>query len=473
MSIDFTRLSAQKAAQHIRTGKVDARELLEFHLEAIRKNNSKVNALCHVSEKTSRDMINKLHEETKAGKFRGRLHGLAYSAKDVIPVSGMPRSDGNPQTVESSSKTNSALIEKLSAEGAVCIGKANMAEYGKSYYTDNPVYGRTNNPFDITRSPGGSGGGDSAALALDFCQFGVGADSGGSIRVPGNFCGQFALYPTHGLFSNAGMPHLEHTIYTLFRCPGVLSKTIDDLEILFSILKGFDPIDENSVPDLIFTQTSSEKKRYAFFNTLNGVKADNEICSSLNECIKTLEAKGYTGKEIAPSACAGAYEIFIILAGQAALAAEDMIATMSANPRDLSKEGKILKNLRKRLGTELPPLSAETVLKAWWRVASLRKEIHTFFSDYDFIICPVSATQPPLHETSDYKVNGQSFQSQQVFQFASCVNVLGLPAVSFPTKLSSTKLPLGLQIIGPRFSERYLMSIVRMTGFSNRLIPSN
>jgi amidase len=470
MTTDFSKLSALQTAHQIKSGKISSTDILEFHLAQIDKHNKNFNALSYVAKENAIKQINQLDKEAKSKKFRGRLHGLCFTAKDNIPVTGLPRSDGNPQTFEQQANNNSALVEKLIYEGAVCIGKANMAEYGKSYYSDNPIYGKSHNPFKKDHSPGGSGGGDAAALCLNFSQFGLGADSGGSIRVPANFCGQFALYPTRGVFSTSGLRQIEHTVYSLLHCPGILSKSIEDLELLFSVLKGYDSSDPNSVPHQDFyTYSTNKTGQFAYFSCLNGVKVDSEIKSSLEQCVESLERRGLKAKEITPPAFAEAYEIFIILAGQTGLTIEDKIASISGNPRDLTKEGVLMQNLRKRLSTELPPLSVETLLLAWWRVSSLRKSITSFFNDYDFVLSPVSATQPPQYYTSEYIIDGSSYQSQQVFQFASSVNVLGLPAVAFPTTLSNKGFPLGLQLIGPRFSERFLMNTLQKSGYKSRV----
>lgn len=468
---DLSTISMSQAALGIASKKLDCLDILEEHIKAINSHNKKLNALIYINEKRAKDQMKILSAEAKKGALRGRLHGITFSAKDTVAVAGLPQSDGSITSLKHSAPQDSTLIAKLLKEGAVCIGKANMAERGKSYYTDNPIYGRTNNPFDQTRSPGGSGGGDAAAVACNFAQFGIGADAGGSIRVPAAFCGLFGLFPTRGVFSDTSPTRFSHTVPNLFRNNGVISKSLDDLELLFKVLKGYDPLDPVSVEPAIghLNQAMHIKSNFIYFDNINGVRSDNQISQQLEGVKERFQALGFTGQQGAPDACKATYEIYIILAGQAMLILEDHLATQGGAQLDLSHDGPTITNLRKRITSELPPLNVEMLLKCWYTVDLLRNEIAKIFSNFDFILTPIAATLPPLHDTSRYEIDGQSLQSQQVFQFSSLVNVLGLPAITFPVGVSKNGLPIGLQIIGARFSEKRLFDIIRMAGYTERV----
>lgn len=465
----FEELSISEIQSRVSQGSLDLYQLAENHIEKIERLNDPIRALRHFEKDAVLQTCREYQKEAAAGRLRGPLHGVLYTAKDSIPVKGMPTSYGTKDTLVPSAAADAALIEKLRAAGAICVGKTNMAEQGKSYYTDNPLFGRTNNPFNTALSPGGSGGGDSAAVACGFAQFGVGADAGGSVRVPANFCGLFGIYPTSGIFSNRGLNHIVHTFGKLFRNSGVIAKNLADLELLFNLLKGFDPQDPISAPGLDY---SPPGKRIAFFSALNGVDCDSEIKGALTEAAAKFEQAGYELVDYAPPACGGAYEIFIVLAGQASLILDDLLYAESGRPLIAKDEGAIMKNLRHRIANELPPLTVESLLKVLYLVDKLRNDITATFEKYDFLLCPVSATPPPPYGTSLYKINGRDFQSQQVFQFASMVNLLGVPAIAFPTGLSKAGLPLGLQLIGPRFSELSIISALRSSGYTIGL-PAN
>jgi Asp-tRNA(Asn)/Glu-tRNA(Gln) amidotransferase A subunit family amidase len=168
----------------------------------------------------------------------------------------------------------------------------------------------------------------------------------------------------------------------------------------------------------------------------------------------------------------GSYSIFIILAAQALLLLEDRLSADAGSPRNLSNEGHIMQNLRARIATELPELKTTDLLRYWYQVDLLRRQIAPCFEKYDFFLAPVSASLPVPHGTASYKVGKQKLQSQEVYQFASAVNVLGLPALAFPTELSKEGLPIGLQLIGPRYSELDLIAVLRNAGICDALPPA-
>ena len=191
---------------------------------------------------------------------------------------------------------------------------------------------------------------------------------------------------------------------------------------------------------------------------------DKEILSTLNQTVNKFKAIGYETEELTPPAFEKSLEPFIILAGQAALLVEDKINVILGRARNQETETEIVKSLRQRIATELPPLSAERLLLCWYQVDRLRLEMVEFFTKFDFIIAPVAASSAPLHGATTLKINGKECGSEQVYHFASAANVLALPALAFPTGTAKNGLPLGLQIIGPRFSDRELIRALATVG---------
>ncbi|RMG42820.1 MAG: amidase [Candidatus Dadabacteria bacterium] len=457
----------------IRSGRLLPAELISQHCERIKKLNHSLNALRIVATEEAKKEALVLDQEAKQGYFRGLLHGITFSAKDHIEVKCLGRSEGNRITEIKKASRDAAVIKLLKKEGAVCIGKGNMAEYGKSYQTDNRDFGRTNNPFNPDYTPGGSGGGDAAAVAAGFASFAVGADAGGSIRIPANFCGLFGLYPTPGTITSHGISAYPHSIYAGMLSIGVLAGALDDLEILARILIRYDPRDPRSVYSSASMLRPASTGKIAYFSELNGVKCDPLILKHIKEAAKKFEAAGFTLVEKIPAHFEQALYPFIILAGPAALLIDDLLAARAGTPRDISKESDAMKTLRSRVKAELPPLTAEHVLDAWHARDWLRIQAAQFFVEYDFILSPVTATLPVKHGTSTFHINGQDYASEQVFQFASAVNLLGLPAVAFPTGISKSGLPVGLQLIGPRFSEFLIIEALRKAGFRERVKLKN
>ena len=464
--------SARSLANAIRNKKLSSETLANEHLAQIKKYNESIKALRVVNSGNALVEAKAADAHVKTGLPAGRLHGVFYSAKDHIEVAGLSRSDGSKASETANDVKDSFLAALLRSEGAICLGKGNMAEYGKSYFTDNRIYGRTNNPFSSAHSPGGSSGGDAAAVAAGLVDFALAADAGGSVRIPASFCGIFGLHPTPGTFSENTS---GHAISNLFRTYGVMSRHLEDIAILQQILIAPDPLDSKYSPFPI-NLPKNQTKTFAYFTEINGVKCDGEIVIGMEKAVAKLEAEGWKGIETTPAPFAGAYEIFIILAGQTALLLEDLLSEAAGNPRDLANESPHVSLLRSRIATELPALTVEKLLACWNRVFELRANIGKVFQEYDFVLSPVAASLAPPHSTSMYEVKDkdgtiQQLYSQQVYQFSTAINVLSLPAIAFPTHLSKSKLPVGLQIIGPRFGDRDLIDVLRSADFTTGLVP--
>jgi len=457
--MDLTGLTARIIAQKIRENKLTPLTLVEHYLERIERLNPSINALRFVNKKQALKLARERTAEAKNGQIRGRLHGLVFCVKDHIDVEGLPRSEGSPGTVKDRSDSSASVVSRLFHEGAICIGKSNMAELGKSYTTQNPLYGRTNNPFDLEYSPGGSSGGDAAAVAAGFADFAISSDAGGSIRLPANFCGLFGLYNTPGVISNAGLTSYSHTTSLLFRSLGPITKSLEDLALINQVITGFDPAYPFSIPlNTQLHETENFPRKFAYFTSLNGVPCEKDINVSIDNCVKLLESKGYQAEEYCPSIFAETLETYVILGAQADLILSDLNAEAGLKTE---AEGPAMQTLRKRISEELPSLTTETLMLAWHSISKLRYQTIPLFQKYAFILSPVAAISATKHGVSKFSLLGKERRSEEVFQFASAANVLGLPALAFPTGKTSQGLPTGLQLIGPRFSERRMISVLR------------
>lgn len=463
----ITDLSGREISRRIRGGTLTCIAVVEAFLARIDRENPRINALRYVAHDAARRQANEIDRRLAAGfRHPGRLLGVPFSAKDNLAIDGMPWSEGTPQGALAGAPRTQKIIQALFDEGAICIGKANMAELGRSYYTDNPLGGRTNNPFDPTRTPGGSGGGDAAAVAAKCAVLGIGADAGGSIRIPAAFCGLFGLLPTSGLLSDAGALQIPHTFVGLFRSLGIVSRTLDDLEISLSALAHFDPDDPYShAAPLRRSVQDPSKQDLLLVTSLSGVRPEQSIENALrtvaaNYCRK-FAATTHERTEPILESC---YELFIVLAGQASLLIHDIVAQRSGNPRDLTREGKHMRTLRQRIGTELPPLTLDSALYYWYAVDQLRVQSTQIFKNYRAILAPVAATTAPPHDTAIFTVGTQTLQAQQITHFASLANLLGLPALTFPVGKDAQGMPIGLQLIGPRYSDEQLIAIARDLG---------
>jgi amidase len=455
--------SIRKITQEYRQGKSSLASRVAKQAQIIALKNPSLCALAYYNQTNATLRAQEIDQLRNSRSGTGRLFGTTFSTRLSIEVAGMPYSTGSLSEELTISMESCQTVTLLEEQGALCIGKGNIAERGKSYYSDNPRYGRTNHFIDQTLSPGGSGGGDAVAVACAMVDFAIGADAGGSVRVPANFCGLYGLSSTPGSLSESSPLHASTAILKLFKSLGIITRTLDDLEIIHSVVEKFDALDPSSSSS--FIPYRKPRNRFLIIEALNGVRPADEITQALHLAAKRLTALGYVQTPLQTQLFDQLIEPYIILAAQAQLLSEDAIASQNGKPLQKQQEGPHIQALRSRIATELKPLSAEDLLLRWHQLDSARIQVARLFNDIDFIIAPVSATLPVAHNTARYLINGASYTTELVFQFASLTNALGLPAIAVPTQPTAQGIPVGFQIIGPRFSERELFSILRKGQF--------
>ncbi len=226
------RLPLAEMASLTRSGSVSSLELVDAHLDRIEKRNPELNAFTMVLADQARESARRADQGLKAG----RLHGVPVTVKDSFDLSGFPTRLGSFFVPETPASEDAAVVARLRREGAIVLGKTNTPEFLVSYESDNFVTGRTNNPWDLERTPGGSSGGEAAAIASGCSPGGVGSDGGGSIRVPAHFCGIAGLKPTPGRISSVGHWPMD-PIKGIGVC-GPMARSVADVRLLFEVLAG-------------------------------------------------------------------------------------------------------------------------------------------------------------------------------------------------------------------------------------------
>jgi Asp-tRNA(Asn)/Glu-tRNA(Gln) amidotransferase A subunit family amidase len=435
---------------------INLNQIILDKLSIIEQKNPSLNALAYIARKEALECAN-------IEKPIGRLSGSTFSTRLSIEAKGLPLSNGSLTQEPQISAKSCAIISRLENYGAICLGKGNIAERGKSYYTDNPRYGRTNHFLDASLSPGGSGGGDAVAVATGMVDFAIGADAGGSVRVPANFCGLYGLSATHGVLSEATLNYSPQPLLRLLKSLGILTRSLEDLEIIFALTEGYDAQDPYSSSH--HKSSVASMRKFLVCDTLGRVSVCQENKDTLLEASSRFQKSGFVATFETPAFFHSLAETFVILAAQAQLELEDTVLIKQGKSLDTSLEGPHLRVLRSRITNELPALSASELLFRLYQLEAARLEVAKLFNQIDFIIIPVTATIPTPHNTSDYLINGQKMRTEEVFQFSTLVNALGLPAVAVPLNKTLTGLPTGFQIIGPRHSERQLFTILRDAGF--------
>ena len=228
----------------VRSGTISSRELIDDHLDRIERRNPLLNAFTMVFADQARESARRADQGLKAGP----LHGIPLTVKDSFDVTGFPTRLGSYFTSEAPSPEDATVVARLRHAGAIILGKTNTPEFLGSYETDNFITGRTNNPWNLDCTPGGSSGGEAAAIAGGCSPGGIGSDGGGSIRVPAHFCGIAGLKPTPGRISLYG--HRPTPGVAGIAAVGPMARTVADVRLLFAILAGYDDRDPTSVPVL-------------------------------------------------------------------------------------------------------------------------------------------------------------------------------------------------------------------------------
>lgn len=458
MKKDVLFKSARSVAASVRSGQFSRDEIVSTLLEHIERHNQQLHAFREVASLST--------AASACAPTGDRLSGVCFSAKDSIPVAGMSLSYGTPESLLVDTSTSAAVVELVLREGAVCLGKGNMAEYGKSYLTTNSIYGRTANPFNASYNAGGSSGGDAAGLAAGFVHFAIATDAGGSVRVPANSCGLFGLLPTPGVIPEAGLLSSDDPIAALFRRIGFLTRTLDDLELLVQVCARHIPDDPHSQPPLL-GQARQPTGKFLVVNHIGQMGVTRDIQTELDHVTMQLSDQGFTAVHATPREFEHCLKPFAVLAGQAAFLIDGKTVQKKYPSRTSSTQTKILwKLFSDEISSVLPPISLESLLSAWHSIHKLRRRILETFEEVDFILSPVGATGPLKDDTLYKRMGGKNYSLYHLYQYSSVCNVCGLPALAFPTGRDKNNLPKGLQIIGPRFSERELIGVIRALGYT-------
>ena len=304
-------LTATEIARRIRQKILSAREVLAAHLQQIERVNPKVNAIVTLVPDQALEQATQLDEAAARNKFAGPLHGLPIAHKDLVSTKGIRTTFGSPTISESTFPTaNALMIDRVQAAGAITIGKTNTPEFGAGSQTFNPVFGATLNPWDLTKTCGGSSGGAAVSLACGMLPIADGTDTGGSLRNPASFCSVVGLRPSPGRVPSAPSNHAWNNLNVL----GPMARTVQDVALLLSVMAGPDPRDPLSIhePGSRFAQPldrDCKGVRIAWCSRFGGLPFDRRVQDSFDAQREKFEAIGCVTEDADPD-FSGADESF-------------------------------------------------------------------------------------------------------------------------------------------------------------------
>jgi amidase len=439
-------------ADMIRDGAVSPVELVAEHLRQIEQVNPAINAFVAVTAEQALAEAAGREQAQGRGEHIGLLHGIPVTVKDSFDVAGMPTLAGSRMRTGHRAASDAAAVARLRAEGAIVLGKSNTPEMLASYETDNFVTGRTNNPWDLERTPGGSSGGEAAAIASYCSAGGLGSDGGGSIRVPAHFCGIAGLKPTPGRVPGSG--HFPSLGYPggLTAVAGPLARTAEDVRLLFSVLAGYDAADPFSAP-VPLRSPEPVRGRIGVWEQFYDVPVAAEIRAAVRRAASLLEVPRFTVEEFRPRGLERAPNLWAFVFSQwPSLALRKLL-----EGRMDEAHWTLAESLQATAAPEPP--TAERVLRELATRDCLRASLIEQMHGFAAVLMPVSGIAAFRHRERRWEIDGQQIGLFQAMMPAVVANIMGLPAVAIPFGKTAGGVPIGIQLLGRPYEDERLLDL--------------
>jgi len=442
-------------AEQIRQKKLSPVELVEAHLAKITRLNPQLNAFVQVDSASALRRARLAEDSVIQNQSLGPLHGVPLSIKSSIDVGGGFRCEaGTKLRAGCVPSPDAPLVARLRKAGAIILGVTNTPELLMAWETDNLLYGRTNNPWDLSRTPGGSSGGEAAAIASGCSAGGVGSDGGGSIRVPAHFSGICGLKPTPGRIPATG--HYPNSVgpFALLGVVGPMARTVGDLKVLFEVMQGPDYGDPSSAPVPVRWPGEDELKkiRVGYFEDDGRTPVTAETRAAVESAAQALRRAGFKVERFRPEGLELARQLwwkFFGIAGGMLLG--PMIKGREA---DLSP---ILKEFSSWVDAE-PTHTGASLLDTWIQRDVIRTQVFREMHEYPVLLCPVASIPAFRHGERSWKIDGQTVRYLDAWSYAEWFNLLGTPAAVIPVAQSAEGLPIGVQISGLPWEEEKVLA---------------
>ena len=424
-------------------------ELVQAHMGRIEELNGDLNALVLLDQ----DAIGSAERAEKAalsGSPLGPLHGVPFTIKDSIDVAGLPTTSGSLLTSRQPAVDHAPVVARILEAGGIFLGKTNTPEFTLWWETDNRVFGRTNNPWNTGRTSGGSSGGEAVAVASGMSPFGIGSDSGGSIRVPAAYCNIFGLKPTHGRVPMTG--HVPSTLLQHTHI-GPLARSARDIALVMSVIEGPDGRDHYAVPA---PATDASELAEPLGALRIGYYAQGPVSPVSGEVQTVVHSAAAAMREMG----CGVEEVDLpFMRDIDSLAISGTIASAEALPDLLvftsGREDELAVSMKRRMSLPAPTADEHTAALAVRE--ALRSGFMEFFSEYDLLLCPATAVPAPPHDSAELMVDGQTTPGRTALMCTALFDLTGSPAISVPFGWSSQGLPIGVQLVGGRFEDGHVI----------------
>lgn len=465
---DLVFKSASQLAKLIQEREISSTELVEVQLEQISRHNSDLNAVVTIDADKAKDEAADADRALSQGDYRGPLHGIPVTVKDLLVTKDLRTTFGEKTYLKFVPQYDATAVARLRSAGAIIIGKTNVSQ-GFDIQTSNKIFGRTNNPWNLSYTPGGTSGGSAAAIAsglspLDLCN-----DIGGSIRIPSHFCGVFGFKPTENRVPSSPprrIKSIRHLITT-----GGISRSIEDLEILLSVIEGPDSRDWYVPPTLQQPVEDTPITQYRFAWSYDfGIPVTSDVKTTIDQIAAALSSQGchVENAQFSKSTFNKAMQAF----GE--IAASELIVGQNIYSRSISSLSRLIpKSILSKTPVAQGFIKGSSHSMHSYMLALTQKDLITkiveeFFTEYDVLFCPVTPgpafkhiqTKNPLGKPID--VDGTKIPYWNWgMSYTSLFSLTGHPVVVVPATSTDEGLPIGIQLVGKRWQDKKLLSIAK------------
>ncbi|WP_370937089.1 amidase [Amycolatopsis sp. cg13] len=465
--------SAEELAAALRAGEVTSAELTDEAIARIEREDKALNAICVPDFDRARAAARDADQARARGEDRPLL-GIPVTVKECYNVVGLPTTWGMPQHRDFMPAEDAVQVARLKSAGAVILGKTNVPLGLQGLQSSNPVYGTTNNPWNHARTPGGSSGGSSAALAAGFGALSIGSDIGGSLRTPAHFCGVYGHKPSLGLVANRGMvtpPGPALPVDLDLAVVGPMARTARDLALLLDVMAGPDPLTYGVAHELALPPARHSRlndfrvlvlEDHPLIPTSTAVRSGvNRVADALAEGGARVERHSSLLPDLIEAATLYTQLLF---SGSVARFPVDAYEQLQTRAAGLSADDQSLDASR---------LRGMVLTHRDWLEVNNRRELHRhgwrqFFAEFDAVVCPVTPTPAFPHDHNPdllacrLDIDGVEYPFFDQLVWAGVATMPGLPATAMPAGLSAEGLPVGVQVIGPMFEDRTPLKLAEL-----------
>jgi Asp-tRNA(Asn)/Glu-tRNA(Gln) amidotransferase A subunit family amidase len=450
-------LSASETAQLVNSKEVSALEVMDEYAKRIQRLNPALNAFADLDLERALEEAKRIDAGHTHGSKQGALLGVPVTIKSCIDVEGLRCAAGSRLRADYIPARNATLVSRLKQAGAIVIGNTTTPEMLMAYHTENEIHGRTNNPWDLRRTPGGSSGGEAAAISSCMSAGGFGSDGGGSIRVPAHFTGICGLKPTPGLIPTDGHYPACTGPFSLIGVVGPMARTVKDLELLFEVTADCGPSGATLMlaPVNALDRGCTKQLRIGYYEDDGENATDCETAAAVRSAAAALSNAGFVVEPFRPVGLAKAREFWsVIFVDAGAL----LLGAMARG-----HENNVALNTRQFIAfaAARPSLTGERLLNALIECDQLRLGLQEQMENFPIPLAPVCSMPAFLHQDAGW---GPNYTADYLRTMSYCqhYNLLGNPAATVPVAQSPEGLPIGVQIIGRPNKDHEVLAVAEI-----------